>query len=137
MVSFTPNGDSLISGIETINEDISEDVSTNLNGAVIQGLSVMDARLQEIRQDSDIATAGSMVLFTDGTNQAEELQVKTTLTRSTNIANTKTSVFQISIRGEIDQEYSRVSGKMDLNWLRTRSNSIHPSFAMARRLEAK
>lgn len=42
LISHTPDRDTLVSAIESIDEDISNDVSTNLNGAVIQGLSVLD-----------------------------------------------------------------------------------------------
>lgn len=136
LVSFTPDGDSLISGIKTINEDISDDVSTNLNGAVIQGLSVMDARLQEIRQDSDIATAGSMVLFTDGTDQAGWVSTEAALDSVRN-ANTETSVFSIGLGGEIDQGVLQSFGKSGFE-LAEDSLELNSSFlAVAERLEAE
>ncbi|MEX2586114.1 MAG: hypothetical protein WD315_06935 [Balneolaceae bacterium] len=45
LVPFTEERDSLLAGVAAIDEEISDDMSTNLNGAVIQGLAAMDSRL--------------------------------------------------------------------------------------------
>lgn len=136
LVSYTHEGDSLISGIESINEDISNDMSTNLNGAVIQGLSIMDDRVQEIREDSDIATAGSMVLFTDGTDQAGRVGTSTALD-SVNAASDEYSLFSIGLGGEIDQEVLESFGKDGFE-LAEDSLALNETFlAVAERLEAE
>ncbi len=136
LVPFSHDGDSLVSGIESINAEISDDVSTNLNGAVIQGLSVMDTRLQEIRQDSDIATAGSMVLFTDGTDQAGWVSTSAALDSVTK-ANREHAVFTIGLGGEIDQEVLQSFGKNGFE-LAEDSLELNSSFvAVAERLEAE
>jgi uncharacterized protein YegL len=136
LVSYTHEGDSLISGIESINEDISDDVSTNLNGAVIQGLSIMDDRVREIREDSDIATAGSMVLFTDGTDQAGRVSTSAALD-SVNAASDEYSLFTIGLGGEIDQEVLESFGKDGFE-LAEDSLALNETFlAVAERLEAE
>lgn len=136
LVGFTSDRDSLISGIESINEDISSDVSTNLNGAVIQGLSVMDDRLNEIREDSSGATAGSMVLFTDGTDQAGYVSTDRAADSVRN-AGKEHSVFTIGLGGEIDQEVLKTFGKDGFE-LAEDSLELNESFlAVAKRLEAE
>ena len=136
LVEFTFDRDSLISGIESINEDISSDVSTNLNGAVIQGLSVMDDRLNEIREDSSGATAGSMVLFTDGTDQAGYVSTERAADSVRN-PNEEHSIFTIGLGGEIDQEVLETFGKDGFE-LAEDSLELNDSFlAVAERLEAE
>lgn len=136
LVSFTADGDSLKSGIESIDEDISSDVSTNLNGAVIQGLSIMDNRVQEIRADSDIATAGSMVVFTDGTDQAGWVDTETALD-TVNTASKEYSLFTIGLGGEIDQDVLQSFGKDGFE-LAEDSLALNDTFlAVAERLEAE
>lgn len=136
LVLFTPDRDSLVSGIESIDEDISSDVSTNLNGAVIQGLSILDSRLQDVRQDSDIATAGSMVLFTDGTDQAGYVSTSVAIDSVRN-ANKEHAVFSIGLGGEIDQDVLKSLGKNGFE-LAQDSLELNDSFlAIAERLEAE
>jgi uncharacterized protein YegL len=136
LVDFTSERDSLISGIESINEDISSDVSTNLNGAVIQGLSVINNRLQEIREDSTGSTAGSMVLFTDGTDQAGYVSTEQAMDSVRN-AGSDQSLFSIGLGGEIDQEILESFGKDGFE-LAEDSLELNDSFlAVAQRLEAE
>lgn len=136
LVPFSSGRDTLISGIKSINEDISDDMSTNLNGAVIQGLSIMDSRLKEIREDSDIATAGSMVLFTDGTDQAGRVSTSVALD-SVNNANKEHALYTIGLGGEIDQQVLERFGKNGFE-LAEDSLALNESFlAVAERLEAE
>lgn len=136
LVPYTPDGDSLIEGIKSINEDISEDVSTNLNGAVIQGLSIMNSRLEEVREDSDAAIAGSMVLFTDGSDQAGYVNTAEAVDSVRN-ANREHSVFAIGLGGEIDKEILESFGKDGFE-LAEDSLQLNDTFlAVAERLEAE
>lgn len=136
LVFFTSDRDSLISGIESIDENISSDVSTNLNGALIQGLSVMNSRLEEIRGDSDIATAGSMVLFTDGTDQAGRVSTAAVLD-SVNNANKEHSVFTIGLGGEIDEGVLRQFGKDGFELARDSLELNDTFLEVAKRLESE
>ncbi|MEX0904284.1 MAG: hypothetical protein WEA56_01795 [Balneolaceae bacterium] len=136
LVFFTTNRDSLLAGIESIDEDISDDVSTNLNGAVIQGLSLMDSRLSEIRSGSDIATAGSMVLFTDGTDQAGRVSTSAALD-SINNANREHSVFTIGLGGEIDETVLTQFGKNGFEFAEDSLELNSTFLAIADRLESE
>jgi len=136
LVDFTSERDSLIAGIESINEDISSDVSTNLNGAVIQGISVINDRLRDVREDSSGSTAGSMVLFTDGTDQAGYVSTEQALDSVRN-AGSGRSLFTIGLGGEIDQEILESFGKDGFE-LAQDSLDLNDSFlAVAKRLEAE
>lgn len=136
LVSYTPNSNELISGIEDIDEDISDDASTNLNGAVVQGLSIMNSRLEEIKGDSDASVAGSMVLFTDGTDQAGYVSTFEAVDSVRN-ANREHAVFTIGLGGEIDREILESLGKDGFE-LAEDSLELNNSFvAVAERLEAE
>lgn len=133
---FTAERDSLISSIESINADMSDDISTNLNGAVIQGLSVMRDRLREIKGDSDIATAGSMVLFTDGTDQAGYISTAQAADSVRNAGNGR-SIFTIGLGGEIDKEVLKTFGRDGFE-LAKDSLELNSSFLnVAKHLEAE
>ena len=102
LVGFTPNITALSDGINSISESISSDNSTNLNGAVVQGMSVIQARVAETKLDPNISTAGSLIIFTDGTDQAGRVsasQANTTVSAASN----EYSVFTIGLGGEIDE----------------------------------
>lgn len=136
LVSFTSSKDSLISGIRSIDKEMSDDVSTNLNGAVIQGLSIIRNRLQKNREGSDIATAGSMVVFTDGTDQAGWVDTSVALD-SVNNTGTDRSVFTIGLGGEINKEVLSQIGKDGFE-LAQDSLDLNESFlAVAERLQAE
>ncbi|WP_171032747.1 VWA domain-containing protein [Fodinibius saliphilus] len=136
LISYTSDRDTLISGIESIDEEISNDVSTNLNGAVIQGLSSMDARLRDVKGDADIATAGSMVLFTDGTDQAGYIKTDVALDSVSSAAD-EHGLFTIGLGGEIDKEILKKFGKNGFE-LAEDSLELNDSFLkIADRLEAE
>lgn len=136
LVPFTSDRGSLISGIDTIDKDISNDRSTNLNGAVVQGLSLMKSRLEEIRTDSEIATAGSMVLFTDGTDQAGRVGVEQAYD-SVRTASKEHSIFTIGLGGEIDKDVLSTFGTSGFE-LAEDSLELNDTFlAVAERLESE
>lgn len=110
LVPYTEERNNLLSGIAAIDEEISDDMSTNLNGAVIQGLTTMDSRLEQVSADSDIAIAGSMVLFTDGTDQAARVSTSDAVS-AVNNAILNHSVFTIGLGGEIDEVILSSFGK--------------------------
>lgn len=134
LVDFTPARDDLLAGIDSIHNQISDDVSTNLNGAVTQGLSLMNSRLQQTGSDSGIAIAGSMVLFTDGTDQAGRVSRAEALD-SINHAGREHSLFSIGLGGEIDPNTLELFGRDGFE-LAADSLALRDSFlAVAERLE--
>jgi len=133
---FTTDRDSLLTMIDSIDMDISDDNSTNLNGAVVQGISLMNSRLEETGgdPDSDMAIAGSMVLFTDGTDQAGIVTTNQAL-ESINRIGREHSLFSIGLGGEIDLNTLGMFGRDGFE-LAADSLALEDSFlAVADRLE--
>ncbi len=110
LVPFTSDIESLTSGIESINENISNDISTNLNGAVVQGLSIMNSRLTEARENPNISAAGSLVIFTDGTDQASRVSTREAQNAVKN-AGQDNAVFTIGLGDEIDESILKTFGR--------------------------
>jgi Mg-chelatase subunit ChlD len=67
VTDFTPRGSSVASGAERLESFDTKDPSTNLNGAVIEALEVLD---RELRGSSAPLRFGTLVVFTDGTDRA-------------------------------------------------------------------
>lgn len=99
----------LIDAIEAISPDISDDPSTDLYGAVLKSTDIAEDLLQEASQ-SNVIGAASVVLFTDGTDQAsrytEEAAIKKVEEADSNI-----SFFTIGLGAEIDSEVLAEIGK--------------------------
>ncbi len=110
LVPFTTEIAQLNAGIESIDENISGDVSTNLNGAVVQGLSLMNSRLTETRLNPNISTAGSVVIFTDGTDQASRVTTREAQ-NAVNQAGNDNAVFTIGLGDEIDEGVLKTIGR--------------------------
>lgn len=107
---FSFDKDELIVALQSVDEDISADNSTNLNGAVIQGLSVLESRLTEVSLDPNLSTAGAMVIFTDGTDQAGRQDDRTAIDAVKSLSS-QYSVFTIGLGEEIDQNVLEQFGR--------------------------
>lgn len=101
----------LTASIEGITEDISSDPSTDLYGAVIKSTDIAEDLIDEANsiQGSPIIAA-SVVLFTDGTDQASRYTEESAL-NAVNNANPNISFFTIGLGAEIDQEVLEAIGK--------------------------
>lgn len=110
LVPFSTDTELLRNGINSITEDISNDNSTNLNGATIQGLSIMNARLNETKLNPNISTAGSLVIFTDGTDQAGRVSTSDAQ-KAVRQAGNNNAVFTIGLGDEIDESTLSIFGK--------------------------
>ena len=102
LVDFTHNTTTLVDGINSISQSISADNSTNLNGAVVQGVSVIQARVTETKINPNISTAGSLIIFTDGTDQAGRVPASQA-TATVSAASNEYSIFTIGLGAEIDE----------------------------------
>ena len=70
VTDFTPRGSSVAAGAERLESFDTRDPSTNLNGAVIEALEVLD---KELRRSSAPLRFGTLVVFTDGTDRASRV----------------------------------------------------------------
>lgn len=136
LVSFTPDRTELTDGIGSITEDISSDNSTNLNGSVIQGLSVINARLNVTKLNPNISTAGSLVIFTDGTDQAGRVSTSAAQ-KAVKDAGNDNSIFTIGLGDEIDEGILNTFGREGFE-LAENSIDLNASFlSVAQKVESE
>jgi len=101
----------LTAAIDGITDSISNDPSTDLYGAVLKSTDRAEELIDEANsiQGSPIVAA-SVVLFTDGTDQASRYTEESAL-NAVNNANPNISFFTIGLGSEIDQEVLGDIGK--------------------------
>lgn len=110
LTTFNTNRDQIIAAINSIDSNISNDNSTNLNGAVMQGISALQNRISETSLDPNVSTAGSIVIFTDGTDQAGRETTENAINAVNRLTN-QFSVFTIGLGDEIDENILRRFGR--------------------------
>ncbi len=103
--AFTSVTDDLLLAIDGLSTYVPQDTSTNLNGAVLSGLDLLDAREQ---QNPDRIVSGTLAVFTDGNDQSgfvtdSEAEQAAALSRF--------SVFTIGLGGAVDQTHLTAIGK--------------------------
>lgn len=129
IVRFTA-GTRFASGIDRLSRFRARDPSTNLNGAIVEALSVLERRL---RRSSAPLTFGTLVVFTDGTDRASRVSSED-LYRA--LDNATVDILTIGVGDEIDTEELRAIGKDGAILSRDRAE-IATSFAeAAERIEA-
>ncbi|MDC6364662.1 MULTISPECIES: vWA domain-containing protein [Flavobacteriaceae] len=106
---LTSSSAELITSIEGITADISNDPSTDLYGAVIKSTNIAENLINANKQASTIGAA-SIVLFTDGTDQASRYSEEAAL-KAVNDADKNISFFTIGLGAEIDTEVLTNIGK--------------------------
>ena len=106
---ITANTATLKNAIDNINPSISSDNSTNLYGAVIQSVGIATQRLNQ-SQDLDKFGSNSVVIFTDGTDQANR-STKGQALEAVSTADPSISFYTIGLGGEIDEQVLREVGK--------------------------
>ncbi len=107
LVGFTTDKNQLTAGIDSISDKISSDVSTNLYGAVILGIDRIKKTLESSQQ---YVSVGSIVIFTDGTDQAARKK-KEEAVSAVNNAGKNISIYSIGLGGEIDESVLKAIGK--------------------------
>lgn len=109
LVDFTSNKNQLTNAVQNLSASISKDPSTDLYGAVIKSVDRAEQRLKDLQKESYIS-AYSIVVFTDGTDQAARYSKQVALNK-VNGANPKISVFTIGLGTEIDKSVLTSIGK--------------------------
>ncbi|MEO9513195.1 MAG: VWA domain-containing protein [Flavobacteriaceae bacterium] len=99
---LTSSATELTAAIDGITADISNDPSTDLYGAVIKSTNIAEDLIAE-NNEASIIGAASIVLFTDGTDQASRYTEQAALT-AVDDANPNISFFTIGLGAEIDTE---------------------------------
>lgn len=101
LTNFTSQRDVLIGLVESIDPELSTDPSTDLYGAVIKATDRANTTLDEHLAAETIAAA-SIVLFTDGTDQAARYSKEEAL-QAVNSSKNRISYFTIGLGSEIDE----------------------------------
>lgn len=99
-----------------------KDKSTNLNGAVVQGLEALDEGLEKAENPLRI---GTLVVFTDGTDRASRVTKEAMLEA---VDETPYDIFAIGLGAEISEKDLQEVGK-DGTSLATDSNEVEQAFA--------
>jgi VWFA-related protein len=107
LMDFTDDAAALKAAIDGLTSDVTRDNSTNLNGAVQLGIGVVEQRMQDGAQGG-VTQAGALVIFTDGTDQANRVPAATALAA---VAETDIAVYSIGLRGEIDESFLSEIGR--------------------------
>ncbi|MDM8522569.1 VWA domain-containing protein [Desulfococcaceae bacterium HSG8] len=111
LVSFTTDAEKLLSRIESIDENISRDSSTNLYGAVIEGTR----RIEDLAGTrGNNVSIGSLVIFTDGKDQASRKTKGDALDAVDSAADdpdADISVYSIGLGDEIDEDTLKAFGR--------------------------
>ena len=106
---LTSSSSELTGAIDGIDENISNDPSTDLYGAVIKSTAIAEELLDNSTQNDNIGAA-SVVLFTDGTDQASRFTEESALNAVAD-ASRNISFFSIGLGAEIDVEVLDAIGK--------------------------
>ena len=106
---LTSSTEALTAAIETITPDISNDPSTDLYGAVIKATDIAEGLL-DLNRENEIIGAASVVIFTDGSDQASRYPEEQALESITE-ADRNISFFSIGLGAEIDAEILTEIGK--------------------------
>ncbi len=106
---LTTSKQELIAAIEGITDEISNDPSTDLYGAVIRSTDIASELLSTSTQGGKIGAA-SVVIFTDGTDQASRY-TKDAAQQKVDNADPNISFFTIGLGGEIDTQVLTDIGK--------------------------
>jgi hypothetical protein len=106
---LTSSKQELVNAINDITDTISNDPSTDLYGAVIKSTKIAEDLLKENIKD-EIIGAASVVVFTDGTDQASRYTEEAAL-KVVNEASENISFFSIGLGAEIDTQVLTNIGK--------------------------
>jgi len=110
LVAFTNDIATLRSALESLSKegiigDPDYDVSTNLNGAVIQGIEVLNDKQKNT--EAGKLFAGTLITFTDGRDRARRFTERDAVTA---VKSSIHSSFSIGLGGEIDEAHLRRLG---------------------------
>ncbi|SNY99900.1 vWA domain-containing protein [Flagellimonas pacifica] len=106
---LTSSTTELTAAINGITSDISNDPSTDLYGAVIKSTNVAEDLIKKNNEEKIIGAA-SVVIFTDGTDQASRY-TKDAALQAVSQANLNISLFTIGLGSEIDTDILKDIGK--------------------------
>lgn len=133
VVRFTEEPGSIDGGLEGLRAYKSKDPSTNLNGAVVQGLEVLDEALQK---DKRPLKFGTLVVFSDGSDRAARITKQEMLESLGDEKYGDYEVYAIGVGAEIEQSELSEIGR-DGTELAENDDKVREAFEkVAARIEA-
>lgn len=108
VVRFTEQEGSLEGGLEGLRKYEPQDNSTNLHGAVVEGLSVLK---EELQKDEKPLKFGTLVVFTDGTDRAARVSDKEMREAVRHEDYKHYEMFAVGLGSEIDERTLGAIGK--------------------------
>lgn len=100
VVDFTDDLDELVDAIDAIDAEDQLDGSTNLNGAILQGLDILDAIVTP-DVEAELLSIANLAIFTDGTDRAGR---ETDAAARNAVNSSDHHVFVVGLVGEDDAE---------------------------------
>lgn len=100
LTEYTSSKQTLNAALDALTSDVSQDSSTNLYGAVVEGVDDLDIVVEASNVDG-VVSAGSLVIFTDGNDQAARI-TQQTAQEAVDTASNNLSIFTIGLQGEVD-----------------------------------
>lgn len=105
LTSFSNNPDAVKGELSSLQGYKAKDPSTNLNGAVVQGIAEVE---RERDSASEPLSFGTLVIFTDGKDRAKRVAIEQV---NEALANTDIEIFVVGLGGEIDRGGLRKVGR--------------------------
>jgi len=133
LVDFTADAAVLEQAIDGLTEDASRDNSTNLYGAIPAGIEVVEQRIEE-GSGGGVAQTGALVVFTDGTDQANRAPRTGALAA---VEATDIAVYSIGLRGEIDEGFLTTIGEAGSAFADNSQSLLAEFSAVGERIEAR
>ena len=109
LINFTNQKSDLISAINGIDGSTSRDKSTDLFGAIMKGTELAEATLEQAELE-DVLAAASIIVFTDGTDQAARYTKEEAFSKVSK-ANASINYYTIGLGNEIDDDVLNKIGK--------------------------
>lgn len=132
LLDFTSDKTQLVAAIEAITPDISSDNSTDLYGAVQKGVDRIEDQFRTYQND-DLAYAASVVIFTDGTDQAARYTFDNALD-AVNSAEDRITFYSIGLGNEIDASVLEAVGKNGFEFAENTNQLIETFDKIARKV---
>ena len=133
---FSSDTEALINSINSITENISMDNSTNLNGAVVQGIDLMEDRINTLETNLKILNAGSVLIFTDGTDRASRVTEELAINKTDSVSSSLT-LFTVGLGGEINDTVLKKYGKDGFEFADNLQNLTESFAKIANRIKDK
>jgi hypothetical protein len=108
VVPFSTSQGSVEGGLEGLRSYKAKDPSTNLNGAVIQGLEILE---KELEKDDRPLKFGTLVVFSDGTDRAARVPKQDMLDEMAKVEYENYEIYAIGVGAEIEESELKELGR--------------------------